>query len=136
VKTKDRSNDMNELISKLMEQLGVREEQAKGGAGLLLKLAQSQLGADFSKIAGVLPGVQELIDNAPDVGGASKLLSGLAGALGGGGKDLAGLASLAGGFKNLDLDTGMIAKFAAVLMEFLKGKGIPEIVEQLSEALS
>ncbi|MBN1270552.1 MAG: DUF2780 domain-containing protein [Kiritimatiellae bacterium] len=33
---------MNELIGQLVKQLGVQEAQAKGGAGLLFKLAQSK----------------------------------------------------------------------------------------------
>ena len=75
---------MNELIAQLVQQLGVQESQAKGGAGLLFKLAQSKLGGDFSKVAEALPGVQDLIKSAPEQGSAAKLLGGLAGALGGG----------------------------------------------------
>ena len=42
---------MDELIGQLVQKLGIQEDQAKGGAGLLLKLAQSKLGSDFSQIA-------------------------------------------------------------------------------------
>jgi uncharacterized protein YidB (DUF937 family) len=74
---------MNELITQLVSQLGVQEGQAKGGAGLLLKLAQSKLGGDFSKVSAAVPGLQDLIKSAPEAGGAGKLLGSLAGALGG-----------------------------------------------------
>jgi hypothetical protein len=40
---------MSELSSKLMSTLNVQEGLAKGGAGLLFKLAQEKLGGDFSR---------------------------------------------------------------------------------------
>ena len=114
---------MNELIQQLVAQLGVNSDQAKGGAGLLFKMAQSKLGGDFSKVTQALPDVKELINAAPAEGGASKLLGGLAAAIGGSkGGGLASLASLAGGFSQLKLDPGMIGKFAPVVLSFLQGK--------------
>jgi len=56
---------MNELIARLVGQLGINESQAGGGAGLLFKLAKEKLGGDFSKVTGALPGVAELIQKAP-----------------------------------------------------------------------
>ena len=127
---------MNELIAQLVSQLGVQEGQAKGGAGLLLKLAQSKLGGDFSKVSAVIPGIQELIKAAPEAGGASKLLGGLAGALGGGkAGGLADLASLAGGFSQLKLDPQMISKFVPIILSFVQSKGGQEAVKLLSGVL-
>jgi hypothetical protein len=124
---------MNELISQLVSQLGVQEGQAKGGAGLLLKLAQSKLGGDFSKVAQAIPGAQDLISAAPESGGAAKLLGGLAGALGGG--KAADLASLAGGFSQLKLSPELIGKFVPVILAFVQSKGGPEIGKLLSSVL-
>ncbi|MBW7908029.1 MAG: DUF2780 domain-containing protein [Kiritimatiellae bacterium] len=124
---------MNELIGQLVSQLGVQEGQAKGGAGLLFKLAQSQLGGDFSKIAKALPGVEGLIAGAPKEGGATALLGGLAGALGG--SKAAGLATLAGGFSNLKLSPDLIGKFVPVVLSFAKSKGGAEIMELLASVL-
>jgi hypothetical protein len=102
----------------------VQEAQAKGGAGLLLKLAQDKLGGDFAKVAAAIPGAQELISAAPAAGGSSKLLGGLASALGGGkANDLAALAS---GFGQLKLDPSMIGKFLPILLSFVKSKGATE----------
>ena len=127
---------MNELITQLESQLGVQEGQAKGGAGLLLKLAQSKLGGDFSKVSAVIPGIQDLIKAAPEAGGASKLLGGLAGALGGGkAGGLADLASLAGGFSQLKLDPQMISKFVPIILSFVQSKGGQEAVKLLSGVL-
>jgi hypothetical protein len=127
---------MNELIAELVKQLGVQEGQAKGGAGLLFKLAQDKLGGDFSKVSQAMPGVQDLIKSAPAAGGIGKLLGGLAGALGGGkAGGLADLASLAGGFSQLKLDSGMIAKFVPIVMNFAKSKGGADLVGLLAKVL-
>jgi len=127
---------MNELIAQLVSQLGVQEGQAKGGAGLLLKLAQSKLGGDFSKVSAAVPGLQDLIKSAPEAGGAGKLLGSLAGALGGGkAGGLADLASLAGGFSQLKLDPQMISKFVPVILSFVQSKGGQEAVKLLAGVL-
>lgn len=127
---------MNELIAQLVQQVGVQEGQAKGGAGLLLKLAQSKLGGDFSKVAQAIPGAQEMIGAAPEAGGAAKLLGGLAGALGGGkAGGLADLASLAGGFSQLKLDPSMISKFVPVILGFVQSKGGQDVVKLLAGVL-
>lgn len=127
---------MNELVTQLVSQLGVQEGQAKGGAGLLLKLAQSKLGGDFSKVQQAIPGVQELISSAPEAGGAAKLLGGLAGALGGGkAGGLADLASAAAGFSQLKLDPSMIQKFVPVILSFVQSKGGAEVVNLLTSVL-
>jgi len=127
---------MNELIAQLVQQIGVQEGQAKGGAGLLLKLAQSKLGGDFGKVAQAIPGAQELIGAAPEAGGAAKLLGGLAGALGGGkAGGLADLASLAGGFSQLKLDPSMISKFVPVILSFVQSKGGQDVVKLLAGVL-
>lgn len=127
---------MNELITQLVSQLGIQEGQAKGGAGLLLKLAQSKLGGDFAKVSAAVPGLQDLIQSAPESGGAAKLLGGLAGALGGGkAEGLGDLASLAAGFGRLKLDPQMIGKFVPVILAFVKSKGGEDVVKLLTGVL-
>ncbi len=127
---------MQELINELVAKLGVQPGQAQGGAGLIFKLAQAKLGGDFSKIAAVLPGVQELIAAAPQAGGMAKLAGGLLGAIGGGkAKGLADLAGLAGGFANLKLDSAMVSKFIPIVLEFVQGRGGAGVMELLNKAL-
>ncbi len=127
---------MNELVEMLVKNLGVQQSQAQGGAGLLFKLAQDKLGGDFSKVASALPGVQDLIKQAPAPSGAANLLGGLSGMLGGGkAGGLADLASLASGFSQLKLDSGMVAKFVPVILNFAKGKGGAELVGLLTKVL-
>ena len=58
----DKQKRRNELISLLIGQLGVDEGQAKGGAGLLFKLApMKEGGLAFQKIKDPVPDVDEMI---------------------------------------------------------------------------
>ena len=72
-----------ELVQQLIQSLGVNEDQAKGGAGLLLKLAREKLGGgDFAKVAQALPEAENLIQEAPEAGGLAGAVKGLAAASG------------------------------------------------------
>lgn len=126
-----------ELIQLLTSQLGVSENQAKGGAGLLFKLAQDKLeSGEFDQIVGAVPGIESLMSEAPEAGGGlAGALGGLAGALGGNAGQLGTLATLASGFQSLDLDPTMVSKFAPVIMSFLQSQGGEGIQELLSKAM-
>lgn len=128
-----------ELVNLLTQQLGINTQQASGGLGLLMGAAKSKLGGDFGQIANMVPGVENLIQQAPKPegavgtagaalgGGAGKVLGAVGSLLGGkaGGAlgSLGNLASLAGGFKQLGLSTDMIGKFVPVVLGFLQSKG-------------
>jgi hypothetical protein len=75
-----------ELIQQLISNLGINEEQAKGGAGLLFNLAKEKLGSgEFQQIAGKVPGVTDLLKAAPESGGGMMgALGSMASAFGGG----------------------------------------------------
>jgi hypothetical protein len=120
-----------ELTDQLTSNLGVNESQAKGGAGLLLKLAKDKLsGGDFSRVSAAVPGIDGLIGAAPSGGGA---LGGLGEVFGGGG--LGSLAGLAGGFANLGLDAGMIGKFIPIVLSFVQSKGGDQVKGILEKVL-
>jgi len=113
-----------DLVQMLTSQLGVTEEQAQGGSGLLFKMAKEKLSNDeFSQVAGAVPGVENLMSSAPETGGVSGALGGMVSSLGGGMGQLGDLASLAGGFKSLNLDAGMVGKFVPVVMSFVQSTG-------------
>ncbi len=124
-----------DLLNMLTSQLGISEEQAGGGAGLIFNLAKEKLGGDFSQITDAIPNVSGLMDKAPDAGGG-----GLMGAIGGiassfGAGDIGNLASLAGGFSKLDLDAGMVTKFVPIVLEFVKGQAGDGVMGLLSKVL-
>lgn len=74
------------LMGMLTSQLGVNENQAKGGVGSMLTLAKEKLpAADFSKIANLVPGASKYMELAKSLGavaGPLKNMAGLNGALG------------------------------------------------------
>ena len=129
-----------ELIGLLTQGLGVNQNQAKGGAGLIFQLAKQQLGdSDFVQVANVVPGLDELLGAAPqEETGVMSAIGGLAGALGGGagtlGK-LAGLASLAGGFDQLGLKPDMISQFLPIILSFVQNQGGDSIKDLLEGVL-
>ena len=124
-----------EIISLLTSQLGVSDGQAKGGLGAILSFAQAQLsGADFSKIADLIEGADGLMDQAPKAEGLGGMLGNITSALGTG-EGLGGLATLATQFKNLDLDSEMISKFAPIITGFLQEKGGDSISALISKIL-
>ena len=125
-----------ELLQLLTSQLGISEDQAEGGAGLLFKMAKDKLGdGDFSQIANAVPGVENMISAAPKSGGLAGALGGLASSFGGDAGKLGGLASLAGGFKSLNLDSGMVTKFIPVILSFVQSKGGDAVKGLLEKAL-
>jgi predicted metalloprotease len=61
---------MMELVQQLVAGAGVSASQAEGGAGLLFGLVKDRLsGGDFSCVADAVPGIEGLIDTAPDSAG-------------------------------------------------------------------
>ena len=128
-----------ELIGLLTQGLGVNEDQAKGGTGLIFQLAKQQLGdSDFAQVANVIPGLDELLGAAPkEETGMMSAIGGLAGALGGGGTlgKLAGLASLAGGFDQLGLKPDMISQFLPIILSFVQNQGGDSIKDLLEGVL-
>ena len=133
-----------ELIEQLVGNLGIQEEQAKGGAGLLFQLAKDQLGeGNFAQIADCVPGMNSLLQAAPTEGGGGIMGGGgMMGALG----DLAtaalgeqasgmgGLLSLAGGFSKLDLSGDMIGQFLPIILSYVQsqgGDGVKGLLQQV-----
>jgi len=125
-----------ELLQILTQQLGISDDQAKGGSGLLFKLAKEKLGSDdFSKVASAIPGIDDLLSAAPKSGGLAGAIGGLASSLGGNAGQLGNLASLAGGFKKLDLDSGMVGQFIPIILSFVQSKGGDTVKALLEKAM-
>ncbi len=74
------------LMSMLTSKLGVTQDQAEGGVGSVLKLAQEKLSkSNYDKVANVIPGASGYVDKAKSLGAYSGALvnkQGLMGALG------------------------------------------------------
>jgi hypothetical protein len=126
---------MMELVQQLVAGAGVSSAQAEGGAGLLFGLVKEQLSSgDFARVADAVPGVDGLIDAAPEAGGGlGGLLGGVASALGG--NEVGNLASLASGFGKLDLDAGMVGKFIPIVLSYLQSKGGSDLASLVQKVL-
>ena len=130
---------MDELISKLTAQLGINSDQARGGAGLIMKMIQDNLDEEsMAKIKSILPDLSSLIDAAPSEGGGGigGLLGNLAGSvLGDAGETVGKLSNLAAGFSKLDLDASNIGDFISTILAFFQEKGGDEMNSLLSGVL-
>jgi hypothetical protein len=70
----------NSLTSLLGSKLGVTQNQAEGGVGSILKLAQEKLAkGDFDKVASAVPGAQKYLDKAKSLGAYSGKVGNVAG---------------------------------------------------------
>ena len=131
---------MVELIQQLVSSLGVNEDQAQGGAGLMFKFLQEKLNQDdFKSIADAVPGLDGIMGAAPNLG-ASGGDGGLMGMLGGiasslGADKLGDLAELGEGFSQLGLSADMIGKFAPAIINYLEQAVGGDIVEVIKKVL-
>jgi len=119
------------LVKMLTSQLDVTEKQATGGAGSLFGMAKELLPkTDYSKVAGAIPGIGDLIKSAPAVSkttadSSDKLvdltqgLGAITEAVGKAGK----YAAVYDQFKKLGLDMNMVSKFVPVILSFAESAG-------------
>ncbi|MEZ4813950.1 MAG: DUF2780 domain-containing protein [Bdellovibrionota bacterium] len=120
------------IIQELTKRLGLTEEQAKGGLGLLLKFCQEKLAqADFQKITELLGNQwQELVKAAPEAS------SNLMGKIGGLFSEKAGaMANMVGDFKKLGIDISKVQTFVDVTVKTLEEKGGPQVKAMLDKFL-
>ena len=121
-----------ELINDLAA-LNVTPQQAIGGAGALLGLAQSQLaGGEYAQLTQSVPGLEQLTGNA----GLSQLgaLSGLLGRAPMQSTDpalatpqpatIGSLTDVNQAFSALGMNAGLVGQFAPILLQFLGGQGV------------
>ena len=125
-----------ELVATLARSLGSTPQQAEGAAGALFGLAKSRLRpADWSRVAGSVPGMDGLLNAAPAVststagttGFAVPPIPGLAG--------VGGLSSVAAAFTTLGLKPEMAMKAVPVLTNFVAKAGGPAVGQLLAGAL-
>jgi hypothetical protein len=122
-----------QLVGALASELGSSAKQAEGAAGALFGLAKTRLNpADWTKVAGAVPGIDGLLKAAPSVptgtaGAAANALKGAGGA--------AGLASAASAFQQLKLKPELVAKAVPVLTSFVTKSGGADVGRLLAGAL-
>ena len=116
-----------DLITQLVNTLGITEKQAEGGVGSLFNNAKENLSTeDFKKAAEAVPGVDKYMAEAPSTdsgGSAGSLLksSGLS-SLGGSASKIGGMAGLADSFSKLGMNTETMTKFIPIVTDFMKSE--------------
>ena len=105
------------LTEILMQQLGVTQQQAEGGAGALFQLAKSRMPArNFSALSKSVPDMQNLLAAAPA-------------------NDTLGGGGMAGLFRQLDLSPDMVQKFIPTIVQYVKDTGGSALATSLQSAL-
>ncbi|MFN8439695.1 MAG: DUF2780 domain-containing protein [Caldilineaceae bacterium] len=128
--------DATNLVTQLGNQLGISQQQAQGGLGLVLKFAKDQLGEpNFDKVAQFIPNANSLIAQAPVPSGIGGLLGGAVSSFGGKAAELGGLTTLASGFSDLGLDKSQIAPFVSSVVAFVQQKGGSQVAALLQNVL-
>jgi len=111
----------NPLVSSLMSGLGLNANQAVGGAGALLGLAQQHMPkADWSKLTGSIPGVGDMIKTAKSLGGISKFTN---------------LAGLSGAFGKMGLTPDHVSQLTPAMGDYVSKVAGPEVGNSFKNAI-
>ena len=110
------------LVGGLTKSLGVTENQAMGGVGSVLTLAQEKLSSgQFNQVASAIPGASKYLDMAKSLGAVT-------GPIG----NKAGLSSALG---RLGISPDKAAKFVPAVTDFVGKTGGSGVSSMLSSAL-
>ena len=111
------------LTGLLGKNLGVTQNQAEGGVGSVLKLAQEKLSAgDFDMVAKAVPGAQKYLDKAKSLGAYTGALNNAAG--------------LNGALAKLGIPPETAAKFVPMVTNYVGKVGGPKVGALLKSALA
>ena len=112
-----------DLVSMLVDNLGITKQQAKGGAGALFQNAKDNLNSDdFQELLDAVPEIDDYLASAPSEGKSEGVLGTLS-SLGGSAAKVGSLASLTDSFSKLGMDSSMLSKFIPVVLQFVQSKG-------------
>jgi hypothetical protein len=127
------SADVSKLIGSLTDLLGVSEKQATGGAGAVFREAKNNMSSgDFSQLLKAIPGIDGLIQAAPNISGLAGKASSL---LGGSSGSVQGMAALTDSFAKLGLSPDMVNKYVDVVLEFVQSEAGQQAMTMLKSAL-
>jgi len=103
----------NPLVGALTSGLGVSSEQAVGGTGAMMGLAQSKLSPEqFGSITSAVPGLGDVTQAAGPLLGSSSLSS---------------LAGVQGAFSKLGMSPETVGKFAPIIGDAISKGGGPQL---------
>jgi hypothetical protein len=110
------------LLGALTSQLGISQDQARGGIGSYLTLLQEKLAkGDFDKITSLVPGASGYLESAKKLGAVTGPLTNLQG--------------LNGALGKLGMNAETVAKFTPLVTNYLGKLGGPTVATMLTGAL-
>jgi hypothetical protein len=110
------------LLKLVTNQLGVTEDQAKGGIGAYLTLAQEKLAkGDFDRVAALVPGASKYMESARKLGAVTGPL-----------KNVAGLNR---SLTTLGMKSETVAQFAPTVTNYLGTAGGDSVKQMLAGVL-
>jgi hypothetical protein len=125
--------DTSKLIGSLTDLLGVNKEQATGGAGAVFREAKNNMSAgDYSQLLSAIPGIDSLIQAAPQVSGLAGKATSL---FGGSSGSIQGLSALTDSFAKLGLSPEMVNKYVDVVLDFVQSEAGQQAMTMLKSAL-
>ncbi|MGJ3257756.1 MAG: DUF2780 domain-containing protein [Alcanivorax sp.] len=108
------SGEAKALVDSLSTDLGVSGQQAAGGAGALLAMAQSNLSGDqFSGVLNKVPGLESLLGGGEGGGMMSSMLG-----------NISSMQGVTKAFSALGMTPEMVSQFAPKILGFLGDKGV------------
>jgi len=127
------SADTSKLIGSLTDLLGVSGEQATGGAGAVFREAKKNMNpGDYSKLLSAIPGIDSLIQAAPQVSGLAGKASSL---FGGSSGSVQGISALTDSFAKLGLSPDMVNQYMDVILDFVQSEAGQQTMTALKNAL-
>jgi len=125
--------DTSKLIGSLTDLLGVNKEQATGGAGAVFREAKNNMSAgDYSQLLSAIPGIDSLIQAAPQASGLAGKATSL---FGSSSNSLQGLSALTDSFSKLGLSPEMVNKYVDVVLDFVQSEAGQQTMTMLKSAL-
>jgi len=127
------SADTSKLIGTLTDLLGVSGEQATGGAGAVFREAKKNMNpGDYSKLLSAIPGIDSLIQAAPQVSGLAGKASSL---FGGSSGSVQGISALTDSFAKLGLSPDMVNQYVDVILDYVQSEAGQQTMTVLKNAL-
>lgn len=125
-----------DLIGYASEQLGLSSDMTSGALGALFKVAQDNLGDNFSSISEAIPNVDSYIENAPAI--AKSSLGGLASSLGGDelGQAAASLSYLNSAFEKLGIPKETILPLVDTVTGYLEANDYGTAASMLKQGVN
>ena len=127
------SADTSKLIGSLTDMLGVSKEQATGGAGAVFREAKNNMSpGDYSQLLNAIPGIDSLIQAAPQVSGLAGKASSMFGSSSG---TMQGLSALTDSFAKLGLSPDMVNEYVDVILDFVQSEAGQQTMTMMKNAL-